>query len=90
MQLPETLHAAAGTGVGLLVSSVDPESGAGRAGVLLGDVVVALGGEPLRDYRQVQRSLGSESVGTTLRLGVVRAGALTELHVTVGERPGAE
>jgi len=89
-QLPEALHAAAGSGVGMLVSSVDPESGARRAGVLLGDVVVALGGEPLRDYRQVQRSLGSESVGATLQLGVVRAGALTELHVTVGERPGAE
>jgi S1-C subfamily serine protease len=90
VQLPEALHGATGTRVGLLVSNVDGESGAGRAGVLLGDVVVALNGEPLRDYRQVQRSLGPESVGSTLKLGVVRGGVLTELHVTVGERPASE
>jgi S1-C subfamily serine protease len=90
VQLPEALHGATGTRVGLLVSNVDGESGAGRAGVLLGDVVVALNAEPLRDYRQVQRSLGPESVGSTLKLGVVRGGVLTELHVTVGERPASE
>jgi len=90
VQLPQALHAAAGTHAGLLVSSVDPASGAGLAGLLLGDVIVALAGAPLRDYRQVQRSLGPESVGSTLQLGVVRAGALTEMQVTVGERPGSE
>jgi len=89
-QLPQALQETTGTRVGLLVSNVDADSGAARGGVLLGDVVVALNGDPLRDYRQVQRSLGPESVGSTLTLGVVRGGVLTDLRVTIGERPGSE
>jgi S1-C subfamily serine protease len=87
VQLPEALQKLAGTGIGLLVSSVDAHSGAALGGVVLGDVIVAWNGDPVRDYRQVQRLLGPESVGTTVEVAAVRAGALIDLRVTVGERP---
>jgi len=90
LQLPEPLGKLANTSVGLLVSGVDSRSGAAAAGVLLGDVIVAWNGEPVRDYRQVQRLLGPESVGSAVALTAVRAGALMELRLTVGERPSSE
>jgi hypothetical protein len=35
------------------------------------------------------RLLGPESVGSTVDLGLVRAGAATDLKVVIGERPVA-
>jgi S1-C subfamily serine protease len=89
VQLPEALQKLANTTLGLLVSSVDNRSGAAVGGVLLGDVIVAWNGEPVRDYRQVQRFLGPESVGSTVKLTAVRGGALMDLKLTVGERPSS-
>jgi S1-C subfamily serine protease len=89
VRLPEALQRLANTGVGLLVSSVDPQSGAALAGMLLGDVIVGWNGEPVRDYRQVQRWLSPESVGSSLTVAAVRAGALINLRLTVGERPNS-
>jgi len=89
VRLPEGLQKLANTGVGLLVSSVDPQSGAALGGMLLGDVIVGWNGEPVRDYRQVQRSLAPESVGSSLTVAAVRAGGLITLRLTVGERPSS-
>jgi S1-C subfamily serine protease len=90
VRLPETLQKAASAEVGLLVSGVDPGSGAAQGGVLLGDVIVSWNGEPVRDYRQVQRTLGPESVGSAVVLGALRGGAPIELRLSVGERPAVE
>jgi S1-C subfamily serine protease len=89
VRLPEALRKLANTSVGLLVSSVDPQSGASLGGMLLGDVIVGWNGEPVRDYRQVQGSLAPESVGSSLTVTAVRAGALITLRLTVGERPSS-
>jgi S1-C subfamily serine protease len=90
VRLPEAQQRVANSEVGLLVSGVDSRSGAAQAGVLLGDVIVSWNGEPIRDYRQVQRALGPESVGSTVVLGAVRGGALVDLRLSVGERPASE
>jgi S1-C subfamily serine protease len=89
VQLPEALQKLADTSVGLLVSNVDGRSAAALGGVLLGDVIVGWNGDPLRDYSQLQRLLGPESVGSAVTLAVVRGGALIDLRVTVGERPSS-
>jgi S1-C subfamily serine protease len=89
VQLPEAPRRLSGADVGLLVAGVDEGSAAALGGVLLGDVIVAWNGEPVRDHRYVQRLLGPESVGSTVTLAAVRAGALIELRLTVGERPTA-
>jgi S1-C subfamily serine protease len=88
--LPEDLQNSANTGVGLLVSKVDRQSGAALAGVLLGDVVVAWNGTPIRDYRQLQSLLGPESIGSAVTLGTLRGGVLRDVRLTVGERPDSE
>jgi S1-C subfamily serine protease len=87
VQLPDMLKRAANTSAGLLVSAVDDQSAAALGGVLLGDVIVAINGQPLGDYRQIQRLLGPDSVGSELTLAALRAGERIELRLTVGERP---
>jgi S1-C subfamily serine protease len=72
---------------GLMVVAVAPGSPAERAGLLLGDVVVALDGNPTADPRDVLAVLGPDTVGRTLQATVIRAGAPITIPITVGEHP---
>jgi S1-C subfamily serine protease len=71
---------------GLLVVAVEPDSPAERDGLLLGDIIVALNGEPVTDVEELQDRLTSEWVGQALPIRVIRGGAAHELRVTIGER----
>ena len=73
--------------VGLVVVNLQPDGPAARAGLLLGDILVAVEGAPVRDAGDVQALLGPERVGRPVRASIVRAGALIEVTITVGERP---
>ena len=89
VRLPDALVSRlglAGDG-GAIVLMVEPGSPADRAGVLLGDVLVSLGGEPVRDTGDVLAALGTDTVGRELPARVVRGGEITELTVAVAERP---
>ncbi len=61
-------------------------SPADRGGLMLGDVLIAIGGQPVRDADDLQGALGPERVGQATPVRVVRAGASTDLTITVGER----
>lgn len=75
---------------GLVIVNVESGSPAERAGMLLGDVLIELGGAPVADPGDVQEVLGRERVGRPLSASVIRAGAVSELTLTVGGRPAAE
>ena len=88
VRLPEPLRAQLGLGAGaLIVVMVEPSGPAARAGVLLGDVLVALDGGPVGDLEDVQARLGSDRVGAEIPAVVLRGGVRTELRITVGEQP---
>ena len=72
---------------GVIIVAVEPDSPAERAGLLIGDVLVALDGVAVSDTADVQALLGPERVGTAVGASIVRAGQLTERAITVGERP---
>lgn len=74
---------------GLIVVGVDAEGPAGRAGLLLGDVVAAIDDVAVRSVREMLGRLDPESVGRDVPVDVVRAGAKLRLRVTIGERPSA-
>jgi S1-C subfamily serine protease len=74
---------------GVIVMSVDADGPAARAGVMLGDVLTAWEGAPVTDVRDVMERLGPESVGSTVELGLIRAGVPTRASVTIDERPAA-
>jgi serine protease DegQ len=87
--LPEALrHALADAPeIGLMVVSTQPDGPAAKAGVLLGDVLVALDGVPVRGSDDVQRVVSARSVGAQLVATILRAGSPTEIRITVSERP---
>jgi len=89
VRLPEPLRVGLGLpgDGGLILVMVEPDGPAARAGLLLGDVLVALDGVPTGDLEDVQARLGGDRVGSTITALVVRAGARVEVALTVGERP---
>ncbi len=84
LNLPARSRGSAG---GLMVLSVEPDGPAGRAGVVLGDVLVAMDGKPVGDTDDVQEFLAAEYVGKVVKASLVRGGELAAADVTIGERP---
>jgi S1-C subfamily serine protease len=72
---------------GVIAFSVETDGPAEKAGMLIGDVLVALAGTPVGDTNDLQAMLGAESVGKTFAASIIRGGNLAELEITVGERP---
>ena len=89
VRLPEPLRRQLGLTreTGLIVVTVEPDGPAARAGVLLGDVLVALDGAPVSDLDDVQARLGSDRIGVAVPAVLVRAGARTELSIIIGAQP---
>jgi S1-C subfamily serine protease len=87
--LPEALRRLApGSGArGLIVVRVEMDGPAARAGLMLGDVLVALEGTALHDPGDVQAAIAGRRVGTAVTVSLVRAGALLEVPITLAERP---
>jgi S1-C subfamily serine protease len=89
VRLPDGLrHALHLTGdFGLVVVNVEPDGPADRAGVLLGDILIALDEGPVTDPRDVLAALTPEKVGQSIRARVLRGGEPTDVSITVGQRP---
>jgi S1-C subfamily serine protease len=87
--LPEPLRRALADApeIGLMVVSTQPDGPAAKAGMLLGDVLIALDGAAVRGSDDVQRVVSARPVGTQLVATILRAGVPTEIRITVGERP---
>jgi serine protease DegQ len=88
IRLPEHLSKSLGlqSRGGLMTVSVDRDAPAGKAGLLIGDVLLDLNGQSV-DKLEAIRPLLSESVGKTIPARIMRGGALLSLGITVGERP---
>ena len=89
VQLPEALRQKVGLPdqeTGLLVVTVEAGGPAEQAGLLLGDLILAFGGEVVRDPGELRDLLGSDQVGQQATLRIVRGGEPRDLTVTVGER----
>jgi len=72
---------------GALVSTVEKGSPADRAGVLVGDVILAVDGRPVEQSVDLPRIIGETRPGNAVSLQVWRQGVAKELKVTVGEAP---
>jgi S1-C subfamily serine protease len=71
---------------GLLVVGVEDGSPAGRGGLIIGDILATLDGQPVEDTDDLLVLLGGERVGRAVPVKLVRGGELEELEITVGER----
>ena len=73
------------------VVEVAPESPAARAGIRVGDRLIALDGEPLDGIDDLQRMLGGERIGRECEIALLRRSALVRLALRPIElrAPGA-
>jgi len=87
VMLPERQRAGREQGAGLLISQVAPGSPAEQAGLLVGDVVIAFDGQPIQDAEDLLTRLRGNRIGSAVPLSVVRGLAVSDVSVTVAERP---
>jgi len=71
----------------LIVLSVEPDGPAAKAGVLVGDILVSLGGTAVADTDDVQTALEASGVGKAIEADLLRGGEPKRITITVGERP---
>jgi len=72
---------------GLMVLRVAEGGPAAVAGVIAGDILVAIGGTVVGRPSQIARSFGPESIGQQLELSLLRAGTRLTLNATIAARP---
>lgn len=85
--LTAQLRASTGEHVALLVSRVEPDSPAARAGILLGDALLSFGGDTLQDPSELLTLLAEDRIGDVVPMKLLRAGEVRDVQVTVGARP---
>lgn len=85
-RLSEALAQSLGQQSGALIVSVEPGSPAEKAGLFMGDTIVALGGHTVGDMEDLLAALGSTPIGSAVTVKMVRGGQVHELAVTIGER----
>lgn len=87
VEVPEELRAEAGQAEALMILGVSKDGPAAQAGVLMGDILVALDGAPVAGMSQLAGLLGPDAVGKQIELRLIRAGKVQSVNATVGERP---
>ena len=68
---------------GALVSQVEPDSPAAKAGLKIGDVITGLDGKAVNDSGELQVEVGQRQPGTTIKLDVIRDGKNMTIPVTL-------
>jgi len=85
---------AAGFGVsaksGVLVADVLKDGPAEAAGMKAGDIIVELGGAPIKEVTDLQKRVAAIAPGRAAALTVLRDRKPTKLTVKIGEQPGEE
>jgi S1-C subfamily serine protease len=71
---------------GLLLVGIEDDSPASRGGLIVGDILVGLAGEPISDPDQLAARLVGENVGKPVAVEVLRGGQPLTIQVTIGER----
>ena len=69
-----------------IVLEVEPEGPAHKAGIVIGDIFVSLGGHSVARLEDVHSQLNGSAIGKPLALKFVRGGAVQEASLVVAER----
>lgn len=72
---------------GAMVVTLDPAGPAKAAGILQGDIIVAVAGAAVSGPRSLYHQLGPDAVGRTLRIDLIRAGSPVSVDATIASRP---
>ncbi|MDQ5871230.1 MAG: PDZ domain-containing protein [Acidobacteriota bacterium] len=83
-------HYGAPREAGVVVSGVEADTPAGRAGVQVGDVITSVDGEKVRWTGDVSRAVRDKKGGETVEVEIVRDRAPRKMNITVEERKPRE
>ena len=72
---------------GALVAAPQDGSPAAKAGILSGDVITAVNGTPVKDARELARTIGTIAPNATVKLDIIRNGQTKTISLTLGEMP---
>ncbi len=86
VRLPEELAERLGQETGLLLVQVKADGPAGQGGLLMGDTIVALDGQPVSNHDALHALLSGDRVGKAVSVRVIRAGQVQDFQVVVGEK----
>jgi Do/DeqQ family serine protease len=70
---------------GAVIAEVIPGSAADRAGLVAGDIVVAVNGKPIGSGSALRNAIGLERVGDRLKLDIIRNGEPRSVSATIAE-----
>ncbi len=85
--LPDAIKAECAQDRGLMAMQVAPGGPAETAGVLAGDILIAVDGAPASHPNVIARQFGPESIGKEIELRLVRSGSVRVLAARVTARP---
>ena len=71
---------------GLLLVWIEEGGPAARGGLLVGDILVGLGGETVRDHDSLLAGLADSEAGKAVEVQILRGGQPLTLQVVIGER----
>ena len=86
VRLPAAVASQCGQESGLLLTAVEDDSPAARAGLMVGDLLLALDGAALGQLGDLLPLLEEERIGDAARARLARGGAIVEVAITVGVR----
>jgi serine protease Do len=72
---------------GALVVEPQPDGPAAKAGMLSGDVITSINGQPVKDARDLAKQIAAMVPDSTIKLVVLRQGEEKTMSVTLGELP---
>jgi S1-C subfamily serine protease len=85
-RLPEGLARQLGQETGVLLVSVEPGGPAEKAGLFMGDTLVALDNQPVRHHEELLAALSGDKIGQAVPMRILRGGQIQEVEVVVGAR----
>jgi S1-C subfamily serine protease len=71
---------------GLLVVTIEPNSPADKAGLLIGDLIIGVAGQPVTDVESLRNSLTPDKLDQAVQIKLLRGGEPTDVAVTIEER----
>ena len=75
---------------GVVVTQVQPGSGAAKAGIKLGDVITSIDGTPVDTNTALHNAVGLMRVGSEVSLGLLRDGKPMTVKATISKDTGEE
>jgi serine protease Do len=73
---------------GVLVAEIQLDSPAAKAGIVPGDVITSVAGQPASDDRELIKKVSDMPPGKSIELGLIRQNEEKTINVTLGELPG--